>query len=136
MGNSGESSSDEEGVTITDFMPPGSIYSKDAEDQLKMARTLLESTPSVKVVVEVPKYAHKLLSEFHESRLAEFYNLALRSAIQHWADFEYDTTSPERLEIYRALDRLATARSILSWVRFGWKLQDDLLQELETLERR
>jgi hypothetical protein len=110
-----------------------SIYAKESQDQLKMARTLLESTPSVKVVVEVPERAHNLLAKFYGGQLPSFYNLAVASALRHWADMEYDTTSPERLEVYRALDRLATARSILAWVGFGLE-EEQSLQGLEELE--
>ena len=96
-----------------------SIYAKDSKDQLKMAKTLLESTPTVKVVVEVPESVHSLLDKFYGGQLSTFYGLSVASAVRHWADLEYDTTSPERLEVYRAFDRLATARSILAWVGFS-----------------
>ncbi|MGH9918127.1 MAG: hypothetical protein ACRD6W_04555 [Nitrososphaerales archaeon] len=98
-----------------------------------MARTLLESTPSVKVVVEVPECAHNLLAKFYGGQLSSFYALAVASAVRHWTDLEYDTTSTERLEVYRALERLATARSILAWVGFGLK-EEQALQDLEELE--
>ena len=113
--------------------PENSIYAEESQDQLKMAKALLESTPSVRVVVEVPKHAHDLLAKFYGGQLSSFYSLAVASAVRHWADLEYDTTSHERLEVYRALDRLATARSILAWVSFDQE-QEGSLQELEELQ--
>jgi hypothetical protein len=112
-----------------------SIYANDTEEQIKMARTLFDSTPSVKIVVKVPKYAHDLLAAFYGRQLPHFYNVAVANALRQWADLEFDTTSPERLEVFRALDRLATARSILSWVSFD-RDQGDSLEDLQGFERK
>ena len=127
---------DEKGVQATTFLPQSSIYAKEPDDQLKMAKTLLAATPSIKIVVEVPRYAHDLLLAYHGNRLPAFYNLAVQTAVRHWADSEFDTTTPARLEVYRAFDRLATARSILSWLRFGSELEGAQLEELEELESK
>ena len=109
-----------------------SIYAEEPEQQVKMAKTLLDTTPSVKIVVEVPRYVHELLAPFYGGNLQTFYDTAVASAVRHWADLEFDTTSPERLEAYRSLDRLATARSLLSWVSFDRRS----LQETEEFERK